>query len=202
MSLYRFRVMIDDASEAFRDIEIRRNQTFLDLHKAIKKAFGFQGDEMACFYVSDEDWTKGAEIPLADLGFAEDGKVPALMHETQIGDHMRGANQRYVYAYDFLHMWMFMCELIHTGEPVKGQRYPKVVLSVGTPPGEHSRMDAVLMPDDEDNMREEATEVYQEHDHDDDDHGVDQGEEHDEFGHGDHGDHDGLSGHEELPDHY
>ncbi len=201
MSLYRFRVMIDDASEAFRDIEIRRNQTFLDFHKAIKKAFGFQGDEMACFYVSDEEWSKGADIPLADLGFAEDGKVPALMHETQIGDHMRGSNQRYVYAYDFLHMWMFMCELIHVGEPVKGQRYPKVVMSVGTPPGEHSRMDAILVPDEEDDMREEATEVYTEDEgHDDDGHGTDQGEDHDEFGHGH--DDDGLSGHEELPDHY
>ena len=201
MSLYRFRVMIDDASEAFRDIEIRRNQTFLDFHKAIKKAFGFKGDEMACFYVSDEEWAKGADIPLADLGFAEDGKVPALMHETQIGDHMRSTTQRFVYAYDFLHMWMFMCELIHAGDPEKGKRYTKVVMSVGTPPGEHSRMDAILMPDEEDDMREEATEVYTENeDHDDDDHGIDQGEEHDEFGHGH--DDDGLSGHEELPDHY
>ena len=202
MSLYRFRVMIDDASKAFRDIEIRRNQTFLDFHKAIKKAFGFQGDEMACFYVSDEEWTKGADIPLADLGFAEEGKVPALMHETQMGDHVRGPQQRYVYAYDFLHMWMFMCELIHVGDPMKGQRYPKVVMSVGTPPGEHSRMDTILLPGDEEkeDMREEATEVYDEAEgHDDDDHGTDQGEEHDEFGHGEH---DGLSGHEEIPDNY
>ena len=201
MSLYRFRVMIDDASEAFRDIEIRRNQTFLDLHKAIKKAFDFKGDEMACFYVSDEEWTKGAEIPLADMGFAEDGQVPALMHETQIGDHMRSAQQRFVYAYDFLHMWMFMCECIHVDEPKKGQRYPKVVMSVGTPPNEHSRMDAILLPDDEDEMREEATEVYSEHEEDDDEHGLDEGGEHDEFGHGH--DDDGLSGHEPLTDdHY
>ena len=93
-----------------------------------------------------------------------------------------------------------MCELIHTGDPVKGQRYPKVVMSVGTPPGEHSRMDAILMPDEEEDMREEATEVYAEDEgHEDDDHGTDQGEEHDEFGHGDH---DGLSGHEEIPDNY
>lgn len=203
MSLYRFRVMIDDASEAFRDIEIRRSQTFLDLHKAIKKAFGFTGDEMACFYVSDEEWGKGAEIPLADMGFAEDGKVPALMHESQIGDHMRSAQQRFVYAYDFLHMWMFMCECIHVDDPVKGQRYPKVVMSVGTPPGEHSRMDAILLPGqegEEDDMREEATEVYSPEDDHDDDLGPERDEEHDEFGHGHD---DGLSGHEPLSeDHY
>ena len=202
MSLYRFRVLIDDESEAFRDIEIRRNQTFLDLHKAIKKAFGFKGDEMACFYVSDAEWSKGAEIPLADMGFAEDGQVPALMHETQIGDHMRSADQRFVYAYDFLHMWMFLCECIHVSEPVKGARYPKVVLSMGTPPDEHSRMDAALMPDDEDELREEATEVYDAGEGDDDDDlgiGGDGDEEHDEFGQG----HEDLGGHGDIPDdHY
>lgn len=185
MSLYRFRVLIDDESEAFRDIEIRRNQTFLDLHKAIKKAFGFKGDEMACFYVSDAEWSKGAEIPLADMGFAEDGQVPALMHETQIGDHMRSADQRFVYAYDFLHMWMFLCECIHTGKPAKEQTYPTVVLSVGTPPSEHSRMDPILLPaeEEEDNLREEAEEIY---DADEDmGFGEEDAEEGDEFGQGD-----------------
>lgn len=200
MSLYRFRVLIDDESEAFRDIEIRRNQTFLDLHKAIKKAFGFQGDEMACFYVSDEEWGKGAEIPLADMGFAEDGRVPALMHETQIGDHMRSPDQRFVYAYDFLHMWMFMCECIHVGQPVKGARYPKVVMTVGRPPDEHSRMDAALMPDEEDDMREEATELYDAGGDDEDDgHGRDGDDGHDEFGHG-HGEDMGSYG-EQQEDH-
>lgn len=197
MVIYRFRVLIDDKSEAFRDIEIRSNQTFLDFHKAIKKAFGFKGEEMACFYVSDEEWAKGNDIPLADMGFAEDGKVPALMHETQIGDHMRSTKQRFVYAYDYLHMWMFLCELIHADEPVKGQRYPKVVMSVGTPPDEHSRMDASLIPSEEEDMREEAAEIY---DADEDmGHGEDGDEEHDEFGHGED---DGMSGHEELPEDY
>ena len=182
MAIYRFRVLIDDASEAFRDIEIRSNQTFLDFHKAIKKAFDFIGEEMACFYVSDDMWTKGVEIPLADMGFAEEGTVPPLMADTEIADHIRDARQRFVYAYDFLHMWMFMVELIHADEPVKGARYPKVVLAMGKAPDEHSRMDAALMPDEEDDMREEAEEVY---DADEDmGHDGDLGEEHDELGHG------------------
>jgi hypothetical protein len=184
MALYRFRVLIDDTSEAFRDIEIRSNQTFLDLHKAIKKAFGFIGEEMACFYVSDAEWSKGVEIPLADMGFAEEGAIPPLMHETEIADHVRDTRQRFVYAYDFLHMWMFLVELIHADEPVKGKRYPQVVMSMGTPPHEHSRMDTALMPSEEDDMREEAEEVYDANE--DMGHDEEHGEEHDELGHGDH----------------
>lgn len=49
---------------------------------------------------------------MADMGFAEEGKVPLLMHEVEVGDHIRDPDQRFVYAYDFLHMWMFLVERI------------------------------------------------------------------------------------------
>ena len=184
MGIYRFRVLIDDSSEAFRDIEIRSTQTFLDLHKAIKKAFDFIGEEMACFYVSDAEWTKGIEIPLADMGFAEDGAVPLMMDQVQIGDHVRDTDQRFVYAYDFLHMWMFMVELIGAHDPVKGKRYPQVVLSHGKPPHEHSRdlglADGVLPEDD--TYKLDTEEMY---DADEDmGFGEEEGDHHEEDGHG------------------
>ena len=64
MSIYRFRVLIDHSSEAFRDIEIASEQTFLEFHTAIKEAFGFKGNEMACFYVSDADGTRASRSRL------------------------------------------------------------------------------------------------------------------------------------------
>ncbi len=139
MLIYRFRVLIDDASEAFRDIEIGSGQSFLEFHQAIKEAFGFTSDEMACFYVNDAEWNKGIEIPLADLGFAEEGKVPLMMHEVEVGDHIRDADQRFVYAYDFLTMWMFLVERIGTGDPDPALTYPRVAMSVGKAPSERSR---------------------------------------------------------------
>lgn len=141
MSIYRFRVLIDHASEAFRDIEIASEQSFLEFHTAIKEAFGFTGAEMACFYVSDAEWNKGIEIPLADMGFAEEGQVPLLMHEVEVGDHIREPDQRFVFAYDFLHLWMFMVERIGTSEPDESVTYPRVVLAMGNAPDEHSKDD-------------------------------------------------------------
>ena len=139
MSIYRFRVLIDHKSAAFRDIEIASEQSFLEFHTAIKEAFGFTGKEMACFYVSDAEWNKGIEIPLADMGFAEEGKVPLLMHEVEVGDHIRDPDQRFVFAYDFLHLWMFMVERIGTLEPDESVTYPRVVLAMGKAPDEHSK---------------------------------------------------------------
>jgi len=177
---YRFRVLIDHPSEAFRDIEIGSEQSFLDFHKAIKDAFGFIGQEMACFYVSDADWAKGNEIPLADMGFAEEGTVPTLMEQVYISDHLRSTDQRFIYAYDFLHMWMFMVELVHASDPEAGVVLPRVVMSMGTAPDEHSKEDDLTagILDDPYAMGEE------EHDYDADDFDQEEGQDHDEFGHG------------------
>lgn len=166
MSIYRFRVLIDHKSEAFRDIEIASEQTFLEFHTAIKEAFGFTGKEMACFYVSDAQWDKGTEIPLADMGFAEEGVVPLLMHEVEVGDHIRDPDQRFVFAYDFLHMWMFMVERIGTSEPDESVTYPRVVLAMGAAPDEHSKeADLFSGLHDDDPYADDADE----HAHDDDD---------------------------------
>ena len=183
MRIYRFRVLIDHPSEAFRDIEIGSEQSFLDLHKAVKEAFGFIGQEMACFYVSDEEWGKGSEIPLADMGFAEEGTVPALMEQVYISDHIRSTDQRFIYAYDFLYMWMFMVELISAQDPEVGATYPRVVMSMNEAPDEHSKEDdltAGILAEDPYAMDDE------EHHYDDEDDDLGFGEEEgdDEFGHG------------------
>ena len=171
MRIYRFRVLIDDASEAVRDIEIGDGQTFLEFHQAIKEAFGFKGDEMASFYVSDAEWGKGIEIPLADMGLGEDGKVPLMMHEVEVGDHVREPDQRFVYAYDFLQMWMFMVERIGTGDPDPELTYPHVALSIGKPPHEHARMQDLLLPDTEEELNGvQDDDPYADEDEDGDEH--------------------------------
>ena len=182
MRIYRFRVLIDHPSEAFRDIEIRSDQSFLDLHTAIKDAFAFIGQEMASFYVSDAEWNQGTAIPLADMGFAEDGgEVPALMKDVLISDHIRGTDQRFIYAYDFLHMWLFMVELIQAGEAETGMEYPRVVMSMGTAPDEHSKEEdpGAGILEEEDPYAMESDERY---DGDEDD--AQRGDEEDGFDHG------------------
>lgn len=167
MLIYRFRVLIDDASEAFRDIEIGSGQTFLEFHQAIKEAFGFTGQEMACFYVSDAEWGKGIEIPLADLGFGEDGKVPLMMDEVEVGDHVREPDQRFVYAFDFLNMWMFLVERIGTGDPDPELTYPRVSLSVGDAPSQSSRNNSLA---EEPEYSDNGEWNDPDHDEDEDDH--------------------------------
>jgi hypothetical protein len=119
------------------------------------------------------------------------------MKDVRISDHMRSTRQRYLYVYDFLQNWTFLIELVHADAPEKGKRYPLVLLSHGVPPGEFSRMDAALMPaTEEDNMREEAEEIYDEGE------GNGFNEEEGDGGNDEGGDDEGFGGHEELPEEY
>jgi len=67
--IYRFRVILDNDTEEdiFRDFEIRESDTLEDLHNVITQCFGFDGTEMASFYLSDDEWNQGEEISLFDM---------------------------------------------------------------------------------------------------------------------------------------
>ena len=70
--IYRFRVVLDNDTEEdiFRDIEILETDTMEDLHNTITQSFGFDGMEMASFYVSDDEWNQGEEIAMMDISEA------------------------------------------------------------------------------------------------------------------------------------
>ena len=106
MKAYKFRVVIDTDDDVFRDIVILENQNFEDLHFAVIHAFGFEGDQMASFYMSNEEWEKGEEIGLMDMSFGDE-KGPKDMKSTVIESQIESKHQKILYVYDFLKMWIF-----------------------------------------------------------------------------------------------
>jgi len=134
--IYRFRVIFDNDSEqdVFRDLEIRETDTMEDLHNAIAQSFGFDGMEMASFYISDDNWNEGEEISMLDIG---DGDGPArLMSETIIKDVVFEMQTKLIYIYDFLSMWVFLVELAEIVEESAGTDYPNLMFVHGQLPDE------------------------------------------------------------------
>ena len=80
--IYRFRIILDTHEDVFRDIEIEASNTLEDFHNAITQAFGFDGQEMASFYTSNELWEEDEEIPLFDVS-DEPGSI-RIMGETML----------------------------------------------------------------------------------------------------------------------
>jgi len=132
--IYRFRVILDNDTEddVFRDIEIRESDTMEDLHNVITQSFGFDGMEMASFYMSDEQWNQGEEIAMMDM--SEAGNKVKMMGTTIIKDMIHEASTRLIYVYDFMNMWTFYVELGEIVEEAEGTDYPSLMFVHGQIP--------------------------------------------------------------------
>lgn len=131
--IYRFRVILDNDTEddIFRDLEIRETDTLEDLHNIITQSFGFDGSEMASFYLSNDQWDQGEEISLFDLS---DNGEARLMNETSINDVVHEAQPKLIYIYDFLSMWTFYVELAEIVEEAESTDYPNLMFVHGQIP--------------------------------------------------------------------
>lgn len=134
--IYRFRVILDNDTEddIFRDIEIRKTDTLEDLHNTITQSFGFDGTEMASFYISDEEWNQGEEISLFDM--SEGANAVKLMNEIQLENVVDKDNTKLIYVYDFFSMWTFLVELGEIVEVAEGTDYPNLMYVHGQIPTE------------------------------------------------------------------
>ncbi|MFO7720418.1 MAG: hypothetical protein R6W85_08255 [Gillisia sp.] len=130
--IYRFRIILDTNEDVFRDIEIEEEATLEDFHNAIINAFGFDGNEMASFYLSDGDWNQGEEISQFDL--SDGGEAIRLMNETTLDSVVSESETKLIYVYDFLSMWTFLIELAEIAEPEAGRDYPNLMFVHGQIP--------------------------------------------------------------------
>ncbi len=142
--IYRYRVILDANEDVFRDIEIEASASLEDLHNSITQSFGFGGQEMASFYVSNDQWEQGEEIALFDMS-----EVPGsvrVMNETQLDEVTHEDQTKLIYVYDFLNMWMFLVELAEIAEREEGRTYPNLMFSHGQIPEEAPDKEFVADP--------------------------------------------------------
>lgn len=134
MMIYRFRVILDNDTDddVFRDIEIRKTDSLEDLHNVITQAFGFDGMEMASFYISNEDWDQGEEISMFDV--SEGHSSVRTMGETIIETVLDQSQTKLIYVYDFMSMWTFLVELAEIVDESEGTDYPNLMFVHGQIP--------------------------------------------------------------------
>lgn len=137
--LYTFRILLDCEQDVFRDIQILANQNFIELHKTIQNAFGFDNTQISSFYLSDDDWNKGEEISMMDMAGEQGEGAAYSMNDASIESLVDTNGQKLIYVSDFLLMWCFFVELVKISEPIKGLEYPNIALSIGDAPEQYSK---------------------------------------------------------------
>ncbi len=146
--IYRFRIILDTHEDVFRDIEIEASNTLEDLHNVITQSFGFAGQEMASFYVSNDQWEQGEEIALFDMSEGESNV--RIMNETSIDDVTHEEQTKLIYVYDFLNMWTFLVELAEIAEREEGRSYPNLMFAHGQIPEEAPQKEFIADSEEDD----------------------------------------------------
>ena len=126
--IYRLRIILDSEEDVIRDIEIKSDSSFEDLHFAIINSFNFIGNEMASFYLSDINWSQGEEITLESF---TDQKI---MKNTNLDSVISDTQLNFIYVYDFLKLWTFFIEVIEACDDNKNSIYPQTIFSIGMIP--------------------------------------------------------------------
>ena len=129
--MYKVRVILDTKKDVIRTLVVNEIKSLEDLHFDIAKSFGFNGQEMASFYRTDEDWNQGEEIPLFDMAEAgeETSMATCVLKET-----LPSLNDKLIYVYDFLQMWTFYVEVVEQSDELITES--KIILTVGEIPDE------------------------------------------------------------------
>jgi hypothetical protein len=134
MAVYRFRISFEDFDEVVREIDIKSNQTFEDLHKAIHKSTGYNPEKPSSFYVSTDNWIKGDEIAyLPNERKIARGVV--LMENSKLLRFIEDPHQKFYYIYNFDRPFDFHVELIKIildADP--NVEYPALIKKLGEAP--------------------------------------------------------------------
>ena len=111
MALYRFRVTFEDYDDVTREIDVKSNQTFEDLHRAIHQSTGYNYEYPSSFYISNDQWMKGEEITYLPNQRRIDRGV-SLMERVKLSSFIDDPHQKFYYTFNFDRPFDFHVELM------------------------------------------------------------------------------------------
>jgi hypothetical protein len=152
MALYRFRVTFEDYDDVMREIDVKSNQTFEDLHRAIHQSTGYNPEFSSSFYISNDQWTKGEEITYLPNQKRIDRGV-SLMNKVKLLSFIDDPHQKFYYTFNFDRPFDFHVELMKIIlDETPGTVYPAVIKSVGEAPKQFGNVfnPTIIPPTNED----------------------------------------------------
>lgn len=111
MAVYRFKVSFEDYEDVYREIEVKSDQKFIDLHGAILQSIMFEDKHPSSFFMSTDSWKKGKEISSAPKKDKE-GKDVATMDKALLSNYIADPHQKIYFIVDGESVWTFHIELI------------------------------------------------------------------------------------------
>jgi Plasmid pRiA4b ORF-3-like protein len=159
--IFLFRIISDENPEFFRDLVASDSDTFLDFHKVLQKELGYDPNQLASFFITNQLWEKEHEITLIDM-MQEPAIKATTMEEASLGEYIQELKQRMLYIFDFFSERAFFIELIEKADESSSRKTPFIGHSKGDPPAqlaldlmmdEETEAGETNLLDDPDNLR-------------------------------------------------
>ena len=138
MAILKFRVYFEEDDTIYRDVAIRHNQSFFELHQAILSAYEFDSIHQASFYRSNDNWQRGRAISLEKYPDVQYKVEPLDMFDTTISSEINVTEQKFIYVYDFNKNWTFQVQLISVSKEENPKTtYPTITRKEGIGPSQY-----------------------------------------------------------------
>src|SRR5690554_6592849 len=98
MPLFKFRIYWEEDDNIYRDIVIKKGQTFLEFNDAILKAFEFDKKEPSSFFESNDKWSYGREISSEVLINKKDASALSML-KILVSALIEKPDQKFLYIY-------------------------------------------------------------------------------------------------------
>jgi hypothetical protein len=108
--VYNFLLLSDEDEVFLREISIDSDDTFLDLHNAIVAAAKFEDNQMASFFICNDEWEKEQEITLVEMDTTSEYDN-LTMEDTVLGDLISDEGQKLLYVFDYMSERAFFIRL-------------------------------------------------------------------------------------------
>jgi len=121
--VYKFKVLSDEDSKFYMDIEILSEQTLYDLHDLIQDELEFDRSHLASFYTASHSWKRIKEIPLIVMDNSAMDDV-VTMEKAVLSEYVKDAHQKFIYVFDYVNDRGFKIELEETKPESPNMYYP------------------------------------------------------------------------------
>lgn len=108
--LFKLKVISDKVENFALHIDVDAKNTFFELHEAIQDECKYDPSELATFFLTDEEWDKGLEIPMFKNNSPKQNSAHTMKNST-LGDYLKEKEDKLIYVFDVINQKSLYIEL-------------------------------------------------------------------------------------------
>lgn len=134
--VFKLRMLSGETDGFVREYEVSESTDLLQLHDLVCGDLSYDPFNFSSFFAADSGWNKLQEYTLEDMQDCDAGIAALPMEGTRLCDVLATGVSRLIFVFDMLSARELFLEVADFKPEEASVRYPRVALSVGTPPAQ------------------------------------------------------------------